>query len=77
MTLELKNTVGAGMGNRNGHSINVCPVPNDAVSEVYYTERTPQHIVDTIDARIRNPSNRFRAIALQKLVLASDRYAYE
>ena len=77
MTLELKNTVGAGMGDRNGHSINVCPVPNDAVSEVYYTERTPQHIVDTIDARIRNPSNRFRAIALQKLVLASDRYAYE
>ena len=44
LTLELKNTVGTGKSDRNGHSINICPIPNEAVTEVYFTERTPTNL---------------------------------
>ena len=77
LTLELKNTVSTGKNDRNDYSINICPIPNEAVTEVYFTERTPKHIVDKIEARLRNPSNRFNAEASRKLVLAPDRYGYE
>ena len=77
LTLELKNTVGIGESDQNGHSINICPIPNEAVTEVYFTERTPKSTVETIEARLRDPGNRFRAEALRKLILAPDRYGYE
>lgn len=77
LTLELKNTVGTGKSDRNGYSINICPIPNEAVEEVYITERTPKSTVDTIEDRLRNPSNRFKAGVPRKLILASNRYGYE
>ena len=77
LTVELKNTVGTGENDRAGHSINICPIPNEAVTEVYYTERTPDTMVDTIEARLRDPNNRFTADVPRKLSLASDRYGYE
>ena len=77
LTLELKNTVGTGKSDRNGYSINVRPIPNEAVTEVYFTERTPKATVETIETRLRNPSNRYRAGVPRKLVLAQDRYGYE
>ena len=77
LTLELKNTVGTGKSDRNGHSINICPIPNEAVTEVYFTERTPYSMVDTIETRLKNPSNRFRAVTPRKLVLAPDKYGYD
>ena len=75
--MELKNTVGTGENDRAGSSINICPIPNEAVTEVYYTERTPNKLVETIEARLRDPNNRFTADAPRKLILASDKYGYE
>ena len=77
LTRESKNTVGTGKSDRNGHSINICPIPNEAVTEVYFTERTPKSTIETIRARLRNPSNRFRAGPPRKLVLAQEKYGYE
>ena len=77
LTLELKNTVGTGKNDRNGHSINLCPIPNEAVTEVYYTERTPKSHVDKIAARLNNPNNRFGVDAPKKVVLAYEEYGYE
>ena len=77
LTVLLKNTVGTGENDRAGHSINICPIPNEAVTEVYYTERTPNNMVETIAARLRDTNNRFTADAPRKLILASDRYGYE
>ena len=77
LTLELKNTVGTGEFDQNLYSINVCPIPNEAVTEVYVTERTPQSAIDKIEARLRNTSNRYKAGAPQRLTLASDKYGYE
>ena len=77
LTLELKNAVGTGKSDRNEHSINICPIPNEAVTEVYFTERTPNSTVETIETRLKNPSNRFRARGPRKLVLSPDKYGYE
>ena len=77
LTLELKNTVGTGFDDRTGHSINICPIPNEAVTQVYFTERTPQTTVEKIEARLKKPSNRFRTRAPRRLVLSSGRYGYE
>ena len=77
LTLEFKHTVGTGKRDQNEQSINICPIPNEAVTEVYFTERTPKSVVETIEARLTNPSNRFRAGSPLKLVLAPNRYGYE
>ena len=77
LTVELKNTVGTGKYDRYEQSINICPIPNEAVTEVYFTERTPKSTVDLIEARLRNPSNRFGADGPRKVVLASKKYGYE
>ena len=45
LTLELKNTVGTGLYDHNKNSINLCPTPNEAMTEVYITERTPEDVV--------------------------------
>ena len=77
LTMGLKNTLGTGEHDRAEHSINICPIPNEAVTEGYYTERTPSTMVETIEVRLRNPTNRFTANAPRKLILASNRYGYE
>ena len=77
LTMELKNTVGTGKSDKIGYSINILPIPNEAVTEVYFTERTPKLVMKTIKDRLRNPSNRFKAGVPQKLVLAPDSYGYE
>lgn len=76
LTLELRNTIGTGENDRRGYSINLCAIPNEAVAEVYFTERTPKSTVDTITDRLRDPSNRFDAGAPRKVVLAPNKYGY-
>ena len=77
LTLELKHTVGTGKNDQNRYPINICPIPNEAVTEVYFTERSPRYTIETINARLQNPINRFQAEVSQKLVLASDEYGYK
>ena len=76
LTVELKNTVGTGKTDASGHSINLYPIPNESVTEVYFTERTPESEVEIIRSRLSNPANRFRAGSPRKLILSSDRYGY-
>lgn len=45
LTIELKNTVGTGLYDHSKNSIKLCPIPNEAVTEVYITERTPEDVV--------------------------------
>ena len=77
LTMELKHTVGTGKSDQHGYSINLCPIPNEAVTEVYFTERTPTVTINTIESRLRNPSNRYRAGVPRKLVLAPGKYGFE
>ena len=77
LTLELKNTVGTGKTDPRGYSVNLRPIPNEAVAEVFVTERTPPEALEKIDARLSNPSNRYRTKATRILVLAQDQYGYE
>ena len=76
LTRELKNTVGTSNFDGNGCSVNLCPIPNEAVKEVYFTERTPSLYVNDIDTRLSNPSNRFGVQRPRKIVLASQSYGY-
>ena len=76
LTVELKNTIGTGKVDASGHSINLYPIPNESVTEVYFTERTPESEVEIIRSRLSNPANRFRAGSPRKLILSSDRYGY-
>ncbi|MCY4642823.1 MAG: DUF2971 domain-containing protein [Gammaproteobacteria bacterium] len=77
LTLELTNTVGIGEDDRTGHSINLCKIPNEAVSEVYFTERISKDHLEQLKLRLRDPINRFGAISPQKLILKPDNYGYE
>ena len=77
LTRDLKHTVGTGKTDRSGYSINLCPIPNEAVTEVFVTERTPASKIETIEARLSDPANRYRARATRKLVLARDKYGYD
>ena len=67
LTLELKNMVGTGKTDPRGYSVNLCPIPNEAVADVLITERTPNATVSTIEARLSDPSNRYRASGTRKL----------
>ena len=77
LTLELRNTVGTGKTDPRGYSVNLCPIPNEAVAEVFVTERTPASKIETIAARLSDPSNRYKAGATRKLVLAPNKYGYD
>ena len=77
LTMELKNTIGTGKEDRSGNSINLCPISNEAVTEVYVTERTSPATVETLEARLKNPSNRYRARVTRKLILAQNKYGYD
>ena len=77
LTLELKKTVGTGEYDQRRHSINLCPIPNEAVTEVYVTERTPEEAVHKIAARLRNQLNRYTAVEPKLLILSSEKYGYE
>ena len=76
LTLELMNMVGMGEDDPKGYSINLCPIPNEAVTEVYVTERTPRETIAELEKRLRNPINRFSARAVRELTLARDGYGY-
>ena len=77
LTLELKNTVGTGEYDQNLQSINIYPLPNEAVTEVYVTERTPEEAVHKISTRLKNPLNRYTATEPKLLILSSEKYGYE
>ncbi len=63
---ELSNT------QRSGNNISVITVPQDSVSSILITDRTPQDTVDLIVQRLNNPSNGYRIWWIDKLQRGRD-----
>ena len=63
---ELSNT------RRSGNDISVITVPQDSVSSILITDRTPQDTVDLIARRLNNPSNGYRIWWIDKLQRGRD-----
>ena len=77
LIVELNETIGTGRKDPHGQPINLLRVPNTAVISVYYTERTPNEIVDEVRKRLGDPNNRYQAVRPTKLVLSETKYGYE
>lgn len=77
LIVDLDKTIGTGQRDQNDHPINVLRIPNSAVSEVYYTERTSPSDVATIERRLASPNNRYGVQRPTKLVLSGHAFAYE
>ena len=77
LIVELNKTVGTGQTDQHGLPINLVQIPNEAVVEVFYTERTPRQDVQRVQARLANPNNRYQAENPRKLILSSTSYEYE
>ena len=76
LIVELNATIGTGHRDAHDQSINLLRIPNRAVSEVFYTERTPKEVVEEIRKRLEDGNNRYGARHLTKLVLSETEYAY-
>ena len=76
LIVELSKTIGTGDKDRHCQPINLLCVPNEAVVEVYYTERTPGEKVKQVQARLADPNNRYKA-RLIKLIMSEECYGYE
>ena len=77
LIVELNKTVGTGQTHQHGLPINLVPIPNEAVVEVFYTERTPGQHVELVRSRLADPNNRYQAGSPRKLILSSTSYEYE
>ena len=53
------------------------PNTEEAVVEVFYTERTPRKDVQLLRARLADPNNRYQPENPRKLILSSTSYEYE
>ena len=76
LIMELTNTIGTGQCDHHGQPINLVRIPNEAVVEVFYTERTPAKAVDEIRNRLHDQNNRYGTNSLTKLALANERLEY-
>ena len=77
LIVELNKTIGTGETDPRGQPINLVQIPNEAVVNVYYTERTPAESVNLIRERLADRNNRYRAEGPRKLILSSMSYGYE
>ena len=77
LIVDLGKTIGTGQSDRHGHPINVLRIPNPAVVEVYYTERTHTSAVGTIQSRLASANNRYGVERATKLILSERAFAYE
>ena len=55
-----------------GEGIDVITVPQQSVSSVVITDRTPEDVVDRIVARLNNPSNGYRVSRIDKMQRGRD-----
>ena len=77
LIVDLNETIGTGHTDRHGQPINLLRIPNEAVVSVYYTERTPGEVVESVENRLKDPNNRYRATHPTKLVASEYEYGYE
>lgn len=76
LIVDLNETIGTGHSDRHGQPINLLRIPNEAVVSVYYTERTPEEAVASVEKRLKDSNNRFRAKKPSKLVSSEYEYGY-
>ena len=76
LIVELNATIGTGHRDAHDQSINLVRIPNRAVSQVFFTERTPKAAVDEVRKRLEDTNNRYCAKHLTKLVLSETQYVY-
>ena len=74
LIVELNHTIGTGKVDSLDQSINLLRVPNEAVRDVFYTERTQTKHVRRLDRRLTAENNRYGG-GVRKLEL--DGYSYE
>ena len=77
LIVDLDKTIGTGQSDRHGHPINVLRIPNSAVAEVYYTERTSASVVQEIESRLAFANNRYGVERATKLVLSERSFGYD
>ena len=77
LIVELEKTIGTGKRDRHGQPINLIQVPNPAVVSVHFSERTPAKAVNSIQARLANPNNRYGTTCVTKLIASEEHYGYE
>ena len=77
LIVELSDTIGTGSRDSRDLPINLVRVPNEAVVDVFHTERTPMNIVEEVRGRLQNPNNRYGVQRLTKLVASATRFGYE
>lgn len=77
LVVDLDRTIGTGQSDRHDHPINVLRIPNSAVREVYYTERTSSSDVRKIQSRLASANNRYGVDRATKLLLSRHTFAYE
>ena len=77
LVVEMSKTIGTGQTDMHDQPVNLVRVSNEAVVQVYYTERTPQKSVEIIRDRLANGNNRYQAGSPRKLVMSSTSYGYE
>ena len=77
LIVDLNETIGTGHTDRHEQPINLLRIPNEAVVNIYYTERTPDEAVASVKERLKEPNNRYRAKQPTKLVSSKSEYGYE
>ena len=77
LIVDLDKTIGTGESDRHGQPINVLRIPNSAVAEVYYTERTSTSAVEEIERRLASANNRYGVERATKLILSEQMFGYE
>ena len=77
LIVELNKTIGTGESDQRGLPVNLVQIPNDAVVEVFYTDRTPPKVVQSVRDRLADPNNRYKTGSPRKLMLSTTSYGYE
>ena len=75
--MDLDKTIGTGESDKHGQPINLRRIPNSAVAEVYYTERTSKSTVMEIDKRLASANNRYGVERATKLIFSEQTFGYE
>ena len=72
LIVELNQTIGTGDLDQFESPINLLRIPNEAVVEVYFTDRTRTEAVDRIHTRLVNSNNRYGTASPTRLVATSE-----
>ena len=76
LIIELRHTIGGDQTGQFDLPIQLVRVPNEAIVAVYHTERTPTEKVESVEAHLRDKSNRFGTEKPRRLFMSRTHYRY-